>query len=141
MLNLYNLRFPQDYMLCLEKKLLYMQNMWKLNRGHICCWKKILILYSLARETSVCFMWPKQGRCLPVDEAVTKIKEAMRGTCDCSMHCAGLFLRHHTLNYQKLLAASRVVWFNWVKKFWYQSFQRGYEWLARKYWRRWWSTF
>lgn len=70
--DLHNWRCPPDQTVYTEKKLLYMQ-MWKLTRGQMCCWKRTL--HYLARETPMCFIRPKQGRCLLVDATVTKIQE------------------------------------------------------------------
>lgn len=74
-LNLYNLGCPQDYTVFIKKKLSYMQKIWKLTRGQICCWKRDLnFIFSSKRNTYVLFR-PKQGRCLTADEAVAKIQE------------------------------------------------------------------
>lgn len=102
-LNLYNLGCPQDYTVVIKKKLLYMQKIWKLTRGQICCWKRDLnFILSSKRNTYVLF-WPKQGRCLTADEAVAKIQEK-----DC-LSCTTL------LNTTKDRKSCQIPWNRWEK--------------------------
>ena len=71
MLNLYSLRCAQDYTLCIEFRYCKFrcedqtEDIFVIGKG-------IYILCCSARETLMCFMWPKQERCLwVVDEAFT----------------------------------------------------------------------